>query len=254
MKREILTLLALIMISNLVSSQNIIDQILTKSGDTICCKITLINDQNIFYSYQKRKTEKHDYISHNEVLSCIWASKDEITPENNDKKIIPYYSTTYWRLGINAVQQFNYPILHSVVALNLSKMNHLIYFGPNFNILLNNYFGDEVVIADSEKNSIGINFGYRYIVDSESKRMNFFMQLDFSIYEVKYKEWGGHGTGFKDTKNVIVENNGSIGLNYKISNSVELFGGIGLGSTEYFFLMLEHLIPHSFVGLHYKFK
>lgn len=43
------------------------DTIITKKGKIIICTITLINDQNIFYNYKKRKKVYSDYISLDEV-------------------------------------------------------------------------------------------------------------------------------------------------------------------------------------------
>lgn len=167
--------------------------------------------------------------------------------------VIGQDSTKTWQLGIKAVQQLNYPISHSIVSLNLSKQNHNIYIGPNYTRLFSNYFGDELVNS-YENNSMGLNVGYRYMIDSKWNRIKLFIQLDFSLYKVKYKTYQGHGIGVRDAEKIVIENNGGLGLNYKLSNKMELFGGLGIGSTEVFFFMLDGFIPHSFIGLEYKLK
>ena len=253
MKLKTFIISVLILVSNLLKGQEFIDQIFTKSNFTINWNITLINDKNIFYTYQKRNTEKHTYISLNEVISYNWKSKDiEFTNQDKDK-LFPYNSTNNRRLGIKTVQQINYPISHSIIAINFSKMNHNIYLGPNYTHLFNNYFGNESV-NDYEKDSIGINFGYQYIIDSKWKRTNFFLQIDFSVYKLNNKEYQGLFIGIKDEEMIIIENNGSIGINYKVSDNIELMGGIGIGSPEYFFLMINRFLPHSFIGLKYRIK
>ncbi len=253
MKRQSYILLILILTTNLAFGQNLNDQIITNYSDTIYCKITLINDQNIFYTYQKKKTEKYANISLQEIISYNWKSKEIKLQNQYGEKLIPYSPTNKWRIGLDYVQQINYPISHSILILNLNKRNHNIYMGPNYTRLFNNYFGDEL-INNYDKNSIGINFGYRYIVDSKWEKTNFFLQLDFSIYKVKYLEYQGHFIGTKDKEKVIIENNGSIGINYKMSNRIEIFGGIGIGSPAGFFLMIEDFLPHSFIGIEYRFE
>lgn len=250
MKRILTITILLIVVTGLVNAQNYIDQIITKSSDTIYCKITYVNDQNIFYTTQKRKTEKHSNIYVNDIISYNWKTENEKTKDNFAKNTIPYDSTSNWKTGIMAIQQINYPISHSIIAFNLSKKNHNIYLGPNYTYLFNNYFGDELV--NVYKNySIGINTGYRYIIDSKWEKINLFLQIDFSIYKVEYKEYHGHGSGVVDIERLVIENNASIGVNYRISEKLELYGGLGIGSTEYFFLMIEQFIPHSYFGLKY---
>jgi len=254
MIRSILTLCAFSAMSSLLSAQSYIDRIVTKSNDTIHCRITLINDQNIFYHTQKRKTEKQLFISLDAVAGYVWESKNQVNQENSDEVRIPYFSDDKWRFGVRAIQQFNYPILHSVVALSLSKQNHSVFAGPNYTRLLYNYFGDSQSGWNYEPHTIGINIGYRYIVNSKWQRINCFLSLDFSIYEVTYSGWGGHNVGSKTIKKLIVENNAGIGLNYKLSDRLAIFGGAGIGSTGAFFLMVSHFIPHSYVGVQYYFN
>lgn len=253
MKQLPLTFTLFILLTAFVNGQNHIDQIVTKSGDTIYCRITLINDQNIFYTQQKRKTDQQAYISLNEIISYDWKTENIEVNGNSANITIPYDSTSIWGSGIMVVQQINYPISHAIVAFGLSKRNHRIHLGLNYTRIFESYFGDESVNS-YKNNSGGVNAGYRYIIDSKWERTNFFLQLDFSIYKVEYKAYRGHSTGVVDVEKVIVENNGSIGLNYKISEKVESFGGLGIGSTAYFFLMIERFIPHAYVGIAYKFK
>jgi hypothetical protein len=253
MKQLSLILILLLPLIELVNGQNFIDQIITKSSDTIFCKITLINDQNIFCMQQKRKTQQHAYVSLNDIISYNWRTENSEDKSNFVKISFPYDSTSKWRTGLIAVQQINYPISHSILAFRLSKMNHGIHLGLNYTYIFKNHFGDESVNS-YKNNSPGVNVGYRYIIDSKWERTNLFLQLDFSIYKVEYKEYRGHGSGVVDVSNLIIENNGSIGLNYKISEKIDVFGGVGIGSTAYFFLMIEQFIPHSYVGIEYKIK
>ena len=95
-------------------------------------------------------------------------------------------------------------------------------------------------------------FGYRYLFDSKKETMNWFLQMNFSIFQAQYQEYG-LGSGNTNRTKIIVENSAGVGLNYKLSKHFELNGGLGFGSTHAFFLMLDEFIPHSFIGLDYKF-
>jgi len=48
------------------------DFIVKQTGDTINCKITLVNDQNIFYTYKNKRIEKSGFISLSNVKSFEW--------------------------------------------------------------------------------------------------------------------------------------------------------------------------------------
>lgn len=159
-----------------------------------------------------------------------------------------------WRTGLSVVQQFNYPILHSIIEVELAKQNHRIYAGPCYTLLLENYFGDEILGGQYDKNAYGINFGYRYMSGTKWKRISVVLQTDFSIYRVRYQHWGGHGAGVQEKKPVIVENNGGIGLNYQISPNLAVSVGFGLGSPAGFFLMLDRVNPHSWLGFYYSIR
>lgn len=52
------------------------DLIITNSGDSIKCTITLVNDVNIFYTYNKKKREESTYISLQQVSTYISNGKE----------------------------------------------------------------------------------------------------------------------------------------------------------------------------------
>lgn len=67
------TLLSFLLIPFLSWSQ---DLIITNSGDSIECTITLVNDANIFYTYKKKKRQESTYISLQEVSTYINNGKE----------------------------------------------------------------------------------------------------------------------------------------------------------------------------------
>ncbi len=239
-----------IFLASLISGQDYTDQIITKSSDTIICRITLVNDQNIFYYYQKRKIEKAAYISLTEVGTYNWLSKDQVYGKPDQTLKYPYKTNSDWHMSGMLTEEINYPISHLIFAFYLNKRNHNIFVGANYTYLFKNNFGVDVV-DDYEQHTIGGTVGYRYVFDSRWVRTHFFLQMDYSIYPVKYKYYAGHHGGIYDEKEVIFENNASIGWNYKIAPKLNIFGGIGLGSTAGFFLILDHAHPHVYVGMEF---
>ena len=85
MSRNAILLFFFILLNKYSLSQEYNDTVITKTGDTIYCQITLINGNNIFYSYKKNKgKEKSAYISRNDVMHYASKSKDaEITSGNS---------------------------------------------------------------------------------------------------------------------------------------------------------------------------
>jgi hypothetical protein len=212
MKRITFILLILISVSGFVDAQTFIDQIIMKSGKTISCKITLVNDQNIFYTYKNKRNVKNDYVSLNDINSYNWISKDFKSENLSNRAIILYDSTNNLKVGIKLTQHCNYPILHMAPTLSIYKKNHNVYIGPEYTILRKNPFGDP--IDTWEKTAWGLNFGYRYIINSFWEKANLFAQFNFSIYQVKSKEYQLGPPFVTVHKNTIIENTGGLGVNF----------------------------------------
>jgi hypothetical protein len=94
--------------------------------------------------------------------------------------------------------------------------------------------------------------GYRYIFSEEQKKLKFFSQLNFSIYQVKYKEYQIGPPYMTERKRITVENTGTLGIDYNFYKKNHLFMGLGIGSTDGFFLMFSSFIPSIYIGLEYK--
>ena len=139
-----------------------------------------------------------------------------------------------------------------MLSLSIHKGNHNLILGPEYTIHLRNIYGDP--IDRVEKYYRGINIGYRYIFNSSWKKANLFFQTNFSFYQLKFKAYQLGYPYVTDHKELIIENTAGIGFNYKLAPQFELSGGIGIGSTNGFFLMIGQFIPHSFLGIEYKFN
>ena len=73
----------------MMCGQDVQDRIILNSGDTITCEITLVNDQNIFYNYYKRKTQKSNFVSLNDVESYNWVSLNRVNKAEEQKSLPP---------------------------------------------------------------------------------------------------------------------------------------------------------------------
>ena len=56
-----------VMVLSLCHGQTYDDWIVTTSGDTTHCRITMVNQDNLFYWYRQKKSEKSTYVSLNSV-------------------------------------------------------------------------------------------------------------------------------------------------------------------------------------------
>lgn len=249
MKIRLLQIIIIILIltSGRLIGQTFVDQNILKYGDT--SPITLVNDQNVFFTNAINRSEKRKHVLLG-IFNDNWASKSIKYNSNLVKYLCSFDSTNNWNLGIKLTQQFNYPIGHTSPALCVYRKNHDFYIGPEYTNLLEKSIGDS--FDKYQQEYWGINIGYRYIFDSPWKKTNLFLQMDFSIYQLIYSEYQLGYIHATEQKKTVVENNIGFGVNYKLFNHVEIFGGIGFGSTNGFFLMLDHCIPHLFLGIEYK--
>lgn len=72
------------------------DTILKKNGEVIICNITLVNEDNIFYEYKKKKRLKSTYVNLSEVekhtssnIQLVSVNNDDIQNNSNPKKANP---------------------------------------------------------------------------------------------------------------------------------------------------------------------
>lgn len=146
---------------------------------------------------------------------------------------------------------YNYKIIHHSPVFTIKFNKNNFYFGPEYSLILKLIKGDPVDVY--EKESFGINFGYRYFWGEETKRLKAFSQLNYAIFKVKYKEYQ-HGPPFvTEHKYLIIENTITIGVDYKIWKNFHVFSGAGIGSFAGFFLIIDAFTPSSYIGIEYSF-
>lgn len=247
MNIKVILLIFLISFSGLSSVQGLNGQIIRKPIVIYANEKSLPGDQNIFWSENKNDTQL--ITSLNGMNFNDWESKEILIQDSLKSSPTTLDPINHIRYGIKLTQHFNYPIVHSSPTSSIYYKNHNFYFGPEYTFLLTKSFKDST--DDWEPEPWGFNLGYRFIVKSEKKKTNLFLQMNFSFYRVTYKEYQPGSTVLTDQMKSIIENTGAIGINYRFNKYFELFGGIGIGTTCGFFLLLQKVIPHSFVGIGY---
>ena len=89
MLKRILSLITTILVSSLSHAQSFNDIIVTTSADTILCKITYVNEFNIFYTYKlKRKAVKNTHLDRQKI---IFFSVSDTTVYVMEKQTPPVY-------------------------------------------------------------------------------------------------------------------------------------------------------------------
>ena len=140
---------------------------------------------------------------------------------------------------------------NSSLVLDTNGIFSAYLIANSYSLILKRIKGDPVDIY--EKESFGINFGYRYYWGEKAKRLNVFSQLNYAIFKVKYKEYQ-HGPPFvTEHKDLIIENTISLGVDYNIWNNFHVYSGAGIGSFAGFFLITDAFLPTSYIGLEYVF-
>jgi len=153
-------------------------------------------------------------------------------------------------LGIRFSVFYNYKVIHYAPNLSLDLGQHNVYVGVQATNVLKP-MGSELTIYD--QNSYGINFGYRFLFIDKQKKVVPFTQLNFSIYQLEYTEYQRGPPFSTDKKRLIVENTASIGVNFNFIKHFQISCGVGFGSLDGFFLLVDSFIPSGYVGLEYKF-
>jgi hypothetical protein len=185
------------------------------------------------------------------LFLCNNATSQVDTTNSHNKPINPKSNKAI--LGFRSSINYNYKIIHYTPVFNLYLKKHNIYIGPEYNqILINPPIGDP--IDKFEIYSWGLNFGYRYMFNSNYKKITGFFQFNYSIFKVDYKEYQLGPPGVSDRNKLFVENTGSLGINYNINKKITMFSGLGIGSFYGFFLILENVVPNIYFGLEYRLK
>ena len=194
-------------------------------------------------------------------LSAQNTSDYSYTYDENSKKDETRFSQVHasssksrdWIVGLRFVQQFNLPIMHSVVALNVQKGKSNFYLGPHFTHISKRRIKSEDEV-DFNQSTYGINGGYNLTVYQRRKTFSVFLQLDFSLYEAENWYYTEYYSDIESEKTLVLENCLSVGIKYHASKSVSLITGYGFGSTGGFFLLFDQAIPNVYFGLQYNFR
>lgn len=230
--------------------QSFSDTLYFYSGDTTICEITLVNESNIFYSIKTKSKILDSYSPRSEILTYIEVANE--TPQQYSPVKFDFETTQNWILGLRFSLQSNYPLINNGFALSGYKNNHNIYVGADYIYLNRSYLkGDS--FDKWENQYAGLNLGYRFIPNSNNQYLNFYFLCSYMIFEGEYTEYQ-LGPPFETIhKELIFMNTGGIGINYKPNRKLIASLGIGLSSTNYFFLMLDEALFNASISIEYRF-
>lgn len=141
----------------------------------------------------------------------------------------------------NDIKPFS--VFHEQILLCGDLGQHRIFLGPQYSYF-SGYLYDP--IDDYRKNAFGINLGYQYnyLIKNRVENTSIIARLSFSLYEYKTTEYS-QGTSSVSHVKTIIENNFYIGLQKQFQNKLYIQGGLGFGSTQGFFLMIESFMLSS---------
>lgn len=154
------------------------------------------------------------------------------------------------KIGLQFNSFYDYKVMHQNVTALFNFNKHNFYLGPQLTTILKPIY-DPVDIY--ERNSFGFNAGYRYSITTKYEKLKPFVSIDFAIFKVKYLE-NQLGLPFTTKNNkMVLENRIHFGLTYLPFNKLFFNVGLGFGSYDGFFLLIDNFTPSSFIGIGYKF-
>jgi len=180
------------------------------------------------------------------IILFIVSSTTNLFSQDEDKnnKVKP-------EIGIRYNFFYTNKVIHQASVFSIMLNKHNFYLGPEYSSILKPINSD--IVDTYSKDSWGLNVGYRYYSNDLLKNLKLFGSFDFSIFQIKYSEYQHGLVPPTEHKQIIIENTVSIGAEYKLGKKVHLFSGVGFGSYNGFFLMLDAFTLTFNAGLEYRF-
>ncbi|OYT15096.1 MAG: hypothetical protein B7C24_14890 [Bacteroidetes bacterium 4572_77] len=151
---RIIIIIVLILTTNIsAKTQDFNDWILTKDKDSVFCNITLVNDQNIFFEYKKRKRTDHGMISKKDVVNYYSKQNKNIQLKSTIDTVFFYgYDFSYFKL--NDVKRIGQE-LNKFTYIWIDQMNDA-----------------NTIKKLSSRMNIGKVVDYQYYIESQYKFLN----------------------------------------------------------------------------------
>lgn len=150
--------------------------------------------------------------------------------------------------GIRYGIHYDYKVLHHNASVIVNFNQHQLTTGPQISQVFLPFW-DETDIYRAT--NIGIHLGYRYSWLRESTNFHPFAQIHFALFETQYTTSQLGPSPLSSQREWILENTVSIGSTYKINPYIQFFGGIGFGSLDSFFLLIDSFVPHICLGIEF---
>lgn len=153
--------------------------------------------------------------------------------------------------GIDYTFQYNYKVAHHSLSLGCNiNNNNKVFAGIQKTAILEAIRDTE---DDFEKKSKGVHFGYEYLFYNPDKHITPLIRFNYFIYKLKYVEFQKGPPFSINREKFILENTIAIGIRYSPFEKLKMSTGVGFGSQNAFFLMIDLFIPNSFINVAYEF-
>jgi hypothetical protein len=144
-------------------------------------------------------------------------------------------------------KQHDYSLTHSSVLVSLNAGHHSIFIGPEYSYL-SKPFGDD---SDQIKHSmVGGSFAYAYSLELKKwNSVDVFVRFNYSIFQLELTDY----KGLETRKSMVYENTLDLGLKKRFPNKFYIYGSVGFGSTNGFFLMVDYTELSGRAGFGFTF-
>lgn len=152
------------------------------------------------------------------------------------------------KCGAKVGTQYNYKLMHNVVALTLEYQKSKFFIGLEHTCFFKNYYDQG---ERYEKNALGLSFGYNYTFMTVVKT-SFYLQTAFSVFPAKYSYYQMGLADWVQHNEWVIQNTASVGIRYKLGKNVSVLLDGGFGSLQGFFLMLDTFIPAVSMSIEFE--
>ncbi len=144
-------------------------------------------------------------------------------------------------------KQQDYSLTHSSVLMSLNAGHHSFFLGPEYSYL-SKPIGDD---SDQIKHSMFAGT-FAYVYSYELKKLNsvdVFVRFNYSIFQQQLTDY----KGLETRKSMVYENTLDLGLKKRFANKFYIYGSVGFGSTNGFFLMVDYAELSGRAGFGFTF-
>lgn len=144
-------------------------------------------------------------------------------------------------------KQQDYSLTHTALLFSISSGNHSFFLGPEYTYISKPIGDDSDHIMHS---MFGGSFAYAYAHNLKKwNNVDLFVRFNYSIFQQQLTDY----KGLETRKSMVYENTLDLGLKKRFANKFYVYGSLGFGSTNGFFLMIDNVEFSTRAGFGYSF-